>query len=220
MNKNIHYTATHITCELENDIYNYIESQLAKKLVQKAAAGRKQYFYYGNDSDSTAMQVAMTNEEAKHLAESSVLLAERLMVLYNMTAGFKNIEMQATTGKPKEAAWPKVYNTMVAKGSPLYDEPLLGRVYNLPSYYALKKYDRQLMSDMYEAMMMVVYDAAAELKGQWDTNGKMTLQNPLFVHTAVTVFNGLLVATTMRYKVLKNTPAGVMEGMHIESAAV
>ena len=59
MNKNIHYTATRITCELENDIYNYIESQLAKKLVQKATAGRKQYFYYGNDSDSTAMQVAI-----------------------------------------------------------------------------------------------------------------------------------------------------------------
>lgn len=218
MNKNIHYTATRITCELENDIYNYIESQLAKKLVQKAAAGRKQYSYCG--SDSTVMQVAMTDEEAKHLAESSVLIAERLMVLYNMTAGFKNIEMQATTGKPKDAAWPKVYNTMVAKGSPLYDEPLLGRIYNLPSYYALKKYDRQLMSDMYEAMMMVAYDAAAELKGQWDMNGKMTLQNPLFTHTAVTVFNGLLGVTTMRYKVLKDLPDKAMEGMHIESASV
>ena len=132
MNKNIHYTATRINCELENDIYNYIESQLAKKLVQKAAAGHKQYFYYGSDADNTVMQVAMTDEEAKHLAESSVLLAERLMVLY----------------------------------------------------------------------------------------GKMTLQNPLFAHTAVTIFNGLLGATTMRYKVLKDTPAGVMEGMHIESAAV
>lgn len=107
-------------------------------------------------------------------------------------------------------------NDSVYWGTCYYSEPdLSGK-----AYYALKKYDRQLMSDMYEAMMMVVYDAAAELKGQWDTNGKMTLQNPLFAHTAVTIFNGLLGATTMRYKVLKDTPAGVMEGMHIESAAV
>lgn len=83
---------------------------------------------------------------------------------------------------------------MVQHNAPLYDELMLGRAYNLASFLAAESPDIREVVLMKHKVLAAIYSAAAYMKGQTPEQGKISIQNQLFVSTAVELFDGLLSA--------------------------
>jgi hypothetical protein len=166
-------TASHICYELDHDVQEYAKRLLAKKILHAA------------QQDNA---VPFPNETAKRIAETAVFLTERLALLYELNYGFRGVQF-STFGEQ-----PAVYTTMVQHNAPLYDEPMLGRAYNLANYLTADNADIKESALMKHKVLAAIYSAAAHMKGQTPERGKISVQSQLFVSTAVELFDGLLSA--------------------------
>lgn len=166
-------TASHIYYELDHDVQEYAKRLLAKKILHAA------------QQDNA---VPFPNETAKRIAETAVFLTERLALLYELNYGFRGVQF-STFGEQ-----PAVYTTMVQHNAPLYDEPMLGRAYNLANYLTADNADIKESALMKHKVLAAIYSAAAHMKGQTPERGKISVQSQLFVSTAVELFDGLLSA--------------------------
>lgn len=164
-------TASHIYYELDHDVQEYAKRLLAKKILHAVR------------QDITA---PLPDEMAKKLSETAVFLTERLALLYELNSGFRGIRF-STFGEQ-----PAVYTTMVQHNAPLYDEPTLGRAYNLANYLAADNADIKESALMKHKVLAAIYNAAAHMKKQTPEPGKIPVQSQLFVSTAVELFSGLL----------------------------
>lgn len=164
-------TASHIYYELDHDVQEYAKQLLAKKILHAAR------------QDSAA---SLPDEMAKKLSKTAVFLTERLALLYELNSGFRGIRF-STFGEQ-----PAVYTTMVQHNAPLYDEPMLGRAYNLANYLAADNADIKESALMKHKVLAAIYNAAAHMKKQTPEPGKIPVQSQLFVSTAVELFSGLL----------------------------
>lgn len=164
-------TASHIYYELDHDIQEYAKRLLAKKILHAAR------------QDNAA---SLPDEMAKKLSETAVFLTERLALLYELNSGFRGIRF-SDSGKQ-----PAVYTTMVQHNAPLYDEPMLGRAYNLANYLAADNADIKESALMKHKVLAAIYRAAAHMKKQTPEPGKIPVQSQLFVSTAVELFSSLL----------------------------
>ena len=166
-------TASHIYYELDHDIQEYVKRLLAKKILHAAR------------QDNAA---SLPDETAKKIAETAVFLTERLALLYELNSGFRGIRFSTFREQPA------VYTTMVQHNAPLYDEPMLGRAYTLANYLAADNADIKESALMKHKVLAAIYSAAAYMKGQTPEQGKISIQNQLFVSTAVELFSSLLEA--------------------------
>lgn len=166
-------TASHIYYELNHDIQEYAKRLLAKKILHAARQGNA---------------ASLPDEMAKKLSETAVFLTERLALLYELNSGFRGIRF-SDSGKQ-----PAVYTTMVQHNAPLYDEPMLGRAYNLANYLAADNADIKESALMKHKVLAAIYRAAAHMKKQTPEPGKIPVQSQLFVSTAVELFSSLLSA--------------------------
>lgn len=164
-------TASHIYYELDHDVQEYAKRLLAKKILHAVR------------QDNAA---SLPDEMAKKLSETAVFLTERLALLYELNSGFRGIRF-STFGEQ-----PAVYTTMVQHNAPLYDEPTLGRAYNLANYLAADNADIKESALMKHKVLAAIYNAAAHMKKQTPEPGKIPVQSQLFVSTAVELFSGLL----------------------------
>jgi len=164
-------TASHIYYELDHDVQEYAKRLLAKKILHAVR------------QDNAA---SLPDEMAKKLSETAVFLTERLALLYELNSGFRGIRF-STFGEQ-----PAVYTTMVQHNAPLYDEPMLGRAYNLANYLAADNADIKESALMKHKVLAAIYNAAAHMKKQTPEPGKIPVQSQLFVSTAVELFSGLL----------------------------
>ena len=164
-------TASHIYYELDHDVQEYAKRLLAKKILHAVR------------QDNAA---SLPDEMAKKLSETAVFLTERLALLYELNSGFRGIRF-STFGEQ-----PAVYTTMVQHNAPLYDEPTLGRAYNLANYLAADNADIKESALMKHKVLAAIYNAAAHMKKQTPEPGKIPVQSQLFVTTAVELFSGLL----------------------------
>lgn len=168
-------TASHIYYELDHDVQEYAKRLLAKKILHAA------------QQDNV---VPFPDETAKRIVETAVFLTERLTLLYEVSSGFRGIRLSDSSKQPA------VYTTMVQHNAPLYDEPMLGRAYNLASFLAAESPDIREVVLMKHRVLAAIYSAAAYMKGQTPEQGKISIQNQLFVSTAVELFDGLSDAAT------------------------
>lgn len=166
-------TASHIYYELDHDVQEYAKRLLAKKILHAA------------QQDNA---VPFPDETAKRIAETAVFLTERLTLLYKVSSGFRGIRFSDSSKQPA------VYTTMVQHNAPLYDEPMLGRAYNLASFLAAKSPDIREVVLMKHKVLAAIYSAAAHMKGQTPEPRKISVQSQLFVSTAVELFDSLLSA--------------------------
>lgn len=166
-------TASHIYYELDHDVQEYAKRLLAKKILHAVR------------QDITA---PLPDEMAKKLSETAVFLTERLALLYELNSGFRGIRFSNSSKQPA------VYTTMVQHNAPLYDEPMLGRAYNLANYLAADNADIKESALMKHKVLAAIYNAAAHMKGQTPEPGKISIQSQLFVSTAVELFDSLLSA--------------------------
>lgn len=164
-------TVSHIYYELDHDVQEYAKRLLAKKILHAA------------QQDNA---VPFPDETAKRIAETAVFLTERLTLLYEVSSGFRGIRF-SDSGKQ-----PAVYTTMVQRNAPLYDEPMLGRAYNLASFLAAESPDIREVVLMKHGVLAAIYNAAAHMKERTPEPGKISVQSQLFVSTAVELFDGLL----------------------------
>ena len=167
-------TASHIYYELDHDVQEYAKRLLAKKILHAA------------QQDNA---VPFPDETAKRIAETAVFLTERLTLLYELNSGFRGIRFSASGEQPA------VYTTMVRHNAPLYDEPMLGRAYNLANYLTADNEDIKESALMKHKVLAAIYSAAAYMKGQTPEQGKISIQSQMFVSTAVELFSSLLEAT-------------------------
>lgn len=166
-------TASHIYYELDHDVQEYAKRLLAKKILHAAQQNNA---------------APLSDKTAKKTAETAVFLTERLALLYELNSGFRGIRF-STFGEQ-----PAVYTTMVQHNAPLYDELMLGRAYNLANYLTADNEDIKESALMKHKVLAAIYSAAAYMKGQTPEQGKISIQNQLFVSTAVELFDGLLSA--------------------------
>ena len=166
-------TASHIYYELDHDVQEYAKQLLVKKILHAVR------------QDITA---PLPDEMAKKLSETAVFLTERLALLYELNSGFRGIRF-STFGEQ-----PAVYTTMVQHNAPLYDEPMLGRAYNLASFLAAESPDIREVVLMKHGVLAAIYNAAAHMKERTPEPGKISIQSQLFVSTAVELFDSLLSA--------------------------
>lgn len=168
-------TASHIYYELDHDVQEYAKRLLAKKILHAAQQNNA---------------APLSDKTAKKTAETAVFLTERLALLYELNSGFRGIRF-STFGEQ-----PAVYTTMVQRNAPLYDEPMLGRAYNLASFLAAENADIREVVLMKHGVLAAIYNAAAHMKERTPEPGKITVQSQLFVSTAVELFDGLSDAAT------------------------
>ena len=114
-----------------------------------------------------------------------MFLTERLTLLYEVSSGFRGIRF-SDSGKQ-----PAVYTTMVQRNAPLYDEPMLGRAYNLASFLAAESPDIREVVLMKHGVLAAIYNAAAHMKERTPEPGKISVQSQLFVSTAVELYKDL-----------------------------
>lgn len=164
-------TASHIYYELDHDVQEYAKRLLAKKILHAAQQNNA---------------APLSDKTAKKTAETAVFLTERLALLYELNSGFRGVRF-STFGEQ-----PAVYTTMVQRNAPLYDEPMLGRAYNLASFLAAESPDIREVVLMKHGVLAAIYNAAAHMKERTPEPGKISVQSQLFVSTAVELFDGLL----------------------------
>lgn len=162
---------SHIYYELDHDVQEYAKQLLAKKILHAARQDNA---------------VSLPDETAKRIAETTVFLTERLALLYELNSGFRGIRFSVSGEQPT------VYTTMVQHNAPLYDEPLLGRTYNLANFITADNADIREVILMKHKVLAAIYCAAAHMKGQTPEPGKISVQSQLFVSTAVELFDSLL----------------------------
>lgn len=173
----INKTVSHIYYELDHDVQEYAKRLLAKKILHAA------------QQDNA---VPFLDETAKRIAETAVFLTERLTLLYEVSSGFRGIRFSDSSKQPA------VYTTMVQHNAPLYDEPMLGRAYNLANYLTADNADIKESALMKHKVLAAIYRAAAHMKKQTPEPGKIPVQSQLFVSTAVELFSSLLDAAAER----------------------
>lgn len=164
-------TASYIYYELDHDVQEYAKRLLAKKILHAVRQN---------------ITAPLPDEMAKKLSETAVFLTERLALLYELNSGFRGIRF-STFGEQ-----PAVYTTMVQHNAPLYDEPTLGRAYNLANYLTANNEDIKESALMKHKVLAAIYSAAAHMKGQTPERGKISIQGQMFVSTAVELFSSLL----------------------------
>lgn len=164
-------TASHIYYELDHDVQEYAKRLLAKKILHAVR------------QDNAA---SLPDEMENKLSETAVFLTERLALLYELNSGFRGIRF-STFGEQ-----PAVYTTMVQHNAPLYDEPTLGRAYNLANYLTADNADIKESALMKHKVLAAIYNAAEHMKGQTPEREKISIQSQMFVSTAVELFSSLL----------------------------